>query len=66
MKTKKLLFYSLAALLGGCVPVMSLHPLYTEKDVLFEEKLLGRWVDGPNNTSPNEVIQIEWIKAVKL
>jgi len=49
MKTKKLLFYSLAAILGGCVPVMSLHPLYTEEDVLFEEKLLGTWVDDPNN-----------------
>lgn len=59
MKGKKLLFYSLAAILGGCVPVMSLHPLYTEKDVLFEEKLLGSWVDGPNNTDPNEVIKIK-------
>ncbi|MHC4572585.1 MAG: hypothetical protein ACYS76_00390 [Planctomycetota bacterium] len=27
MKTKKLLFYLLAGILGGCVPVMSLHPL---------------------------------------
>ncbi len=49
MKTKKLLFYLLAAILGGCVPVMSLHPLFTEKDVLFEEKLLGTWVNDPNN-----------------
>ena len=48
MKTKKLLFYLLAGLLVGCVPVMSLHPLYTEKDVVFEEKLLGIWVDDPN------------------
>ncbi len=31
------------------MPVMSLHPLYTEKDVVFEEKLLGRWVDDPNS-----------------
>jgi len=46
--TRKLLFYLLAAILGGCVPVMSLHPLYTEKDVIFEEKLLGTWVDDPN------------------
>ena len=46
---KKALFYLLAALLGGCVPVMSLHPLYTEKDVVFEERLLGRWVDDPNS-----------------
>ena len=48
-RAKKALFYLLAALLGGCVPVMSLHPLYTEKDVVFEEKLLGRWVDDPNS-----------------
>jgi hypothetical protein len=48
MKTKKLLFYLLAGILGGCVPVMSLHPLYTEQDVVFEEKLLGRWVDDSN------------------
>jgi hypothetical protein len=49
MKVKKLLFYLLAAILGGCVPVMSLHPLYTEKDLVFEEDLLGTWVDvnGP-------------------
>jgi hypothetical protein len=34
----------LAVVLGGCVP--SLHPLYTDKDVVFEEKLLGSWEDG--------------------
>lgn len=46
---KKSLFYLLAALLGGCVPVMSLHPLYTTKEeVVFEKKLLGTWVDDPN------------------
>jgi len=50
MKTKKFLFYLLAVLLGGCIPVMSLHPLYTEKDVVFEEKLLGTWVDDSNGT----------------
>ncbi|MHC4244422.1 MAG: hypothetical protein ACYSU4_18605, partial [Planctomycetota bacterium] len=48
-QVKKALFYLLAALLGGCVPVMSLHPLYTEKDVVFEERLLGRWVDDPSS-----------------
>ncbi len=41
MKAKKFLFYLLAVLLGGCV--LSLHPLYTEKDLIFEEKLLGTW-----------------------
>ncbi|HUW18074.1 MAG TPA: hypothetical protein VMW16_02095 [Sedimentisphaerales bacterium] len=48
MRTKKFLFYLLAGILGGCVPVMSLHPLYTEQDVVFEEKLLGVWVDDSN------------------
>ena len=48
-RAKKALFYLLAAILGGCVPVMSLHPLYTEKDVVFEERFLGKWVDDPNS-----------------
>ena len=52
MKTKKFLFYLLAALLGGCIPVMSLHPLYTKEkeEVVFESKLLGTWVDDSNET----------------
>ncbi len=45
MKIKKILFYLLGGILCGCVPVMSLHPLYTEKDVVFEEKILGKWFD---------------------
>ncbi len=45
MKTKKIAFMCLAALLGGCVPILSLHPLFTEENVVFEEKLLGTWVD---------------------
>ena len=49
MNAKKFFFYLLAVLLGGCVPVLSLHPLFNEKDVVFDEKLLGTWVD-PNTT----------------
>lgn len=49
MRIKKLLFYLLAAVLGGCVPVMSLHPLYDEEDLLFDDKLLGTWVDDHND-----------------
>lgn len=49
MKIKKILFYLLAGLLGGCIPVMSLHPLFTEENLVFEEKLLGIWVDDPNS-----------------
>jgi len=47
MKVKMLLFNMLAVLLGGCV--LSLHPLYTEKDLIFEEKLLGTW--GKNGST---------------
>jgi len=35
-------------LLTGCVPVDSLNPLYTDKDLAFDESLLGSWV-GPDN-----------------
>jgi len=49
MSAKKFFFYLLAVLLGGCVPIVSLHPLFTEKDVVFDEKLLGTWVDDPNS-----------------
>lgn len=41
MKTKKSFFYLLAGVLVGCVP--SLHPLFTNEDVIFEEELLGIW-----------------------
>ena len=43
-KMKKIAFYLLAALMGGCVP--SLYPLYTEKELVFEEKLLGAWANN--------------------
>jgi len=49
MKTIKFLLYAFAVFLGGCVPVLSLHPLFTEKDVVFDKKLLGTWVDDPNS-----------------
>ena len=47
-----LLFYALTAISLGCLPVMSLHPLYQEKDLAFEKELLGTWVDGddPNDS----------------
>jgi hypothetical protein len=48
MNTRKLLFYMLAGLLGGCVPVMSLNPLYTKDSLVYDDKLLGTWVDDPN------------------
>lgn len=44
MDTRTLLLYLTFIFLAGCVP--SLHPLYTEKDAFFEQKLLGCWTDG--------------------
>jgi hypothetical protein len=48
MRNKKILFYLLAGLLGGCIPIMSLHQLYTPQNLVFDDKLLGTWVDDPN------------------
>jgi hypothetical protein len=50
MSAKKVLFYLLLGILGSCVPVMSLHPLYNENDVIFDEKLLGLWVSDSNES----------------
>jgi hypothetical protein len=50
MKVKKILFYTLAVIIGGCVPVISLHPLYTEKDVVVDKQLYGTWVDDSNDS----------------
>jgi hypothetical protein len=49
MEIRKILFYLLAVSFGGCLPLMSVHPLYTEKDLLFEDKLVGVWVDDVND-----------------
>jgi hypothetical protein len=49
MKIRKILFYGLAALLGGCVPVLSLQPLFTRQTLVFDEQLLGTWVDDAND-----------------
>ncbi|MCX5638781.1 MAG: hypothetical protein NTX52_13980 [Planctomycetota bacterium] len=51
MKTKKFVFCLLAVVvLGGCFPSLSLlpslHPLYTDETLTFEEKLIGKWLDG--------------------
>ncbi len=53
MKTKKILFYGLAVLLAGCGPIFSLHPLFTKENIVFDEKLLGTWVEDPNQPEKN-------------
>jgi hypothetical protein len=34
--------------IGSCVP--SLHPLYTQDDLIFEEKIIGTWIDEENDS----------------
>jgi hypothetical protein len=40
---KAVLVIALTVLLSGCVP--SLHPLYTESDLLFDPALIGSWAE---------------------
>ena len=49
MNFKKVFFYLLAGILAGCVPVMSLNPLYDDKTLVFDENLLGTF-EGDNVT----------------
>ena len=58
MKTKKLLFYMFAVIVGGCVPVISLHSLYTEKDIIVDKKLCGTWTDDPNSPKTTWIFEI--------
>ena len=45
MRVLKILTILAAALLAqGCL-VVSIHPLYTENDVVFDESLIGQWSD---------------------
>jgi hypothetical protein len=47
MKIKKVVFYLLAVILGGCVP--SLHPLFTENELIFDANLVGIWSPADSN-----------------
>lgn len=46
MKNKWFLIIGLVLFFQACIP--SLHPLYTEDTIVFEESILGYWSDGPN------------------
>jgi hypothetical protein len=42
MKITKALICLLPIILSGCIPT-SIYPLYTDKDVVFDENLIGKW-----------------------
>ena len=54
MNKRYLVLLALLACLTGCVPVDSLNPLYTDKDTVFDESLLGTWV-GRDNGAEGEL-----------
>lgn len=44
MNAKNLIIVvGILAVLGGCVP--SMYPLYTSKDIVFDQTLVGTWLD---------------------
>jgi hypothetical protein len=51
MKTKLrvIAFYLLAFVLGGCVPVLSIQPLFSEDELFFDPNLLGLWKAADSN-----------------
>ena len=44
MNRVKFLIFTLGIVMAGCIP--SLHPLYTNKDVVYDPKLVGVWSDS--------------------
>ncbi len=67
MGMKKLVPGGLVVLLAGCVPIVSLHPLFTKETITFEEKLLGIWVE--NSDKPGitwDIVRLEAAAAERL
>jgi hypothetical protein len=61
MNKRYVVLLALLACLTGCVPVDSLNPLYTEKDTVFDESLLGEWI-GPD---ANDTGSMKFVKEGK-
>lgn len=52
-KGRMWLFSALLLLLVGCAPISILNPLYTSKDIVFDEHLLGNYVGEKESDSGN-------------
>src|ERR1043165_1084991 len=50
MKKRNLILITAAMLLGACIP--SLNPFYTDKDVVFDARLLGTWQEKEKTDEP--------------
>ena len=49
MKSEKHSILSGSDPAGRLCPIVSLHPLFTKENIVFEEKLVGTWVKDPND-----------------
>jgi hypothetical protein len=49
---------SIALLVTSCV-VTSVYPFYTGKDIVFDQALLGDWIDAVKTNEPNEFVRVE-------
>lgn len=51
MKIRNLVAFAAAAILAAaCIP--SVNPFYTDKDVVFDQRLLGEWQEKGNTNNP--------------
>jgi len=71
MKKSRLALVVLLVSLVGCLPLDSLNPLYTDKDVVFDESLLGFWVgpkvqNGEQGVLEFSALKEEGLKGYKL
>ena len=57
-KAKIWLFLMLSLLVVGCAPINTLNPLYTSKDLVFDEHLLGNYV-GEKDTDKDSGLNID-------
>ena len=57
MKKNTVLLLCAAAVmfLSGCIPALSLHRFFPEKDGIFDQALVGAWVSTPKN-KPGDII----------
>jgi len=73
MRWKGITIIAAAALLvQGCL-VLSLHPLYTDKDVVFRQELVGTWRESPEakeylifEPADSNSYLLKWMKEGKL
>jgi len=47
-----------ASLLTSCV-VTSVYPFYTAKNIVFDQALLGDWIDAVKTNEPNQFVRVE-------